>query len=510
MRKILIGLLVATLLTSTVVFADTTAEPIATDVVVEDTLITETDVAPIVITEGTVTNVDLENSQVEVKTETDEIVVYTYSLKTLFVDAKTGDLIPVENFKENTKITIYHAYAETHSIPPMSTAYAFFMNGEESKSFFIEVSNVEKTDNGYTINDARGDYRIEATNETPISGHLTRNIVTLADIESGDRLLFTADVLSASYPAVANPTNIILVKADKHLEEIKDEIEKLKEELELIDNSAPSIVLTEGTFGELNTENATFTATVGEEEKEFIYGPKTIFYDAKTNAVVTENELVKDGKVIIYNSSAQTFSLPPKSPAYAVILNAENGTNAFYIEVGNVNNEDNYSIFDAAGNYELIFTNETPISGHLTRNIVTADDIEIGDGIFFTADVISASIPAIVNPTNMILVKDIFGTKEVVKDLLADIIAEFNVVEKEVNGIRMLPIRVIAENLGYTVEWDNDTQGVTVIKEAKSFTMNIDNETYGFNKSIVKYSSAPKLIDGSTYVPIDFINNLFD
>jgi hypothetical protein len=69
---------------------------------------------------------------------------------------------------------------------------------------------------------------------------------------------------------------------------------------------------------------------------------------------------------------------------------------------------------------------------------------------------------------------------------------------KEIDGVIYAPVRKIAEELGYTVEWIGETQSVIVSKDVVSFSMTIDSDIYGYNKAIVKYEK-PLLIESKTY-----------
>lgn len=69
-------------------------------------------------------------------------------------------------------------------------------------------------------------------------------------------------------------------------------------------------------------------------------------------------------------------------------------------------------------------------------------------------------------------------------------------------GILMVPLRAIAEALGYEVTWDNDSKGV-MLDYTISFQIGVDS--YNFARMApIELGTAPELTDGRTYVPLSF------
>ena len=76
------------------------------------------------------------------------------------------------------------------------------------------------------------------------------------------------------------------------------------------------------------------------------------------------------------------------------------------------------------------------------------------------------------------------------------------------DGVRMIPLRKVAEQLGYTVQSQPKMNGALVTLKNRSFTITRGNKTYGYNKSIRSFEVAPELIDMKTYVSEDFLELL--
>lgn len=80
---------------------------------------------------------------------------------------------------------------------------------------------------------------------------------------------------------------------------------------------------------------------------------------------------------------------------------------------------------------------------------------------------------------------------------------------KEVNGFVMMPLRAVAESLGYTVTWVAESRSVELTRGAHFITMSIDEDAYAFSRRAPQaLGAAPTLVDGVTYVPMNFVEEI--
>ncbi len=86
----------------------------------------------------------------------------------------------------------------------------------------------------------------------------------------------------------------------------------------------------------------------------------------------------------------------------------------------------------------------------------------------------------------------------------------FDVPAQIINGRTMVPMRKIFEELGATVDWDNDTRTVTSVREDKTIILTIDSYTMHVNGEAVTLDTAPCIIDGRTLVPARAVSESFD
>lgn len=73
-------------------------------------------------------------------------------------------------------------------------------------------------------------------------------------------------------------------------------------------------------------------------------------------------------------------------------------------------------------------------------------------------------------------------------------------------GVTMVPLRVVLEGLGYEISWNGEKQSIDIVKDAQFTSIAIDSNSYYKNKMApISLSSAPKLVDSKTYVPVEFL-----
>lgn len=76
---------------------------------------------------------------------------------------------------------------------------------------------------------------------------------------------------------------------------------------------------------------------------------------------------------------------------------------------------------------------------------------------------------------------------------------------QNVNGNVMIPIRVVAEELGFDVNYEKKTSTVTIKQSGTTLILNVNKTTASVNGSEVKLPIAPKLAGDTTLVPMRFV-----
>lgn len=271
--------------------------------------------------------------------------------------------------------------------------------------------------------------------------------------------------------------------------------------------------------GQLEVKDA-----ASKETMIFYISEQTYLVDAETG-LPADLQNRKTDSVVAYYGPAVTMSLPAKAPAIAVVLNMpENGLGgAFYTKVDQVSQNDEGVTELLCSNGSLILrpNDETTYAAFKTKNIVTLADIKEGSELLAWCDVIALSYPGQGTPTKFV----VLSTPE--ENLPTPTSGEANddtkisvsgttvkVDGKEISSPAyekgdtiMLPLRAIAEALGFEVIWNGDNS-VQVVQGAQVGTLTIGDINYGFAKMIVKLDVAPELTDDLTYVPAEFFEEV--
>ncbi len=80
---------------------------------------------------------------------------------------------------------------------------------------------------------------------------------------------------------------------------------------------------------------------------------------------------------------------------------------------------------------------------------------------------------------------------------------------ENVNGSVMIPIRVVVENLGFQVLWEQKTRKVTVQQDGKSIELAVGRKTANADGVTLDLNAAPKQNGGTVLVPIRFVSEQF-
>lgn len=90
-----------------------------------------------------------------------------------------------------------------------------------------------------------------------------------------------------------------------------------------------------------------------------------------------------------------------------------------------------------------------------------------------------------------------------------EVLIGLDVMPQVIDGKVMVPLRAIAEGLGYEVAWKRETQSVDLMKGPQFTSVYIANNAYFKNKMAARPLSAPPVIvDGRTLVPVEFVTEI--
>ena len=160
--------------------------------------------------------------------------------------------------------------------------------------------------------------------------------------------------------------------------------------------------------------------------------------------------------------------------------------------------DDNFLRLNISNTTEIFLTNGRKYTGEIrNKNLI----------VFYA--IATFSIPALTTPLKIIVLNpELNATLDVSK---MDIIVnnqKINAPAAYVNssGVVMVPLRAIAQALGFDVKWDNGTKTVN-LGNTISLKIGINYYTYA-RMAPIELSAAPELVNGITYVPLSFFKEV--
>ena len=294
------------------------------------------------------------------------------------------------------------------------------------------------------------------------------------------------------------------------------EIMPVSAELEIVPISAPveademsefNYVSFTGTVQEINLvqwqeSSWRLVLVAGEDDQlvNFVVEDDTIF--------LTDAELAVGAKVTgFYDSNLPMIMIYPMQPKAAVMAVELPETASIKIDR-----------FDS----EML-----SYDGELKLNIADDTVILSADGAEFAGSLVdrklvvlytftTRSIPPQTSPVKVIVMNETaVPISEVIDESATMEISELVVEDKVIAAplpfvndaaVVMVPLRAVAEALGYTVGWDDKTGNVTV---GIAMTLTIGRDYYTFAKMApIELGTAPVVVDGRTFVPLHFFRDV--
>lgn len=92
-----------------------------------------------------------------------------------------------------------------------------------------------------------------------------------------------------------------------------------------------------------------------------------------------------------------------------------------------------------------------------------------------------------------------------IKVIVDEVELQFDVPPQMINGRTMVPLRAIFEAMGAVVQWDEDTQTISAYKNDIIILMQINNNSIFKNYTSINIDVPPQIINGRTLVPVRVI-----
>lgn len=311
-------------------------------------------------------------------------------------------------------------------------------------------------------------------------------------------------------------------------EDVKNEMDKdlINEDMHLIDEGVNAVEIKEystyeGYIVDVDERDGNISIWVeNEEDKEnplggniFHLSEDVLLLSDKTMENVEKSYLKADMKVLVFYraDTPMTMSLPPQATPDGIVV--RENENLRSLKISNFNEE----LTSIDNQLKLNIQDDTLM---IDRNgeKVKKEDLK-GENLLVFYSVTTKSIPAQTSPQTVILLDEhnIHGNSEVtvfdrvifdIEDDGKTIKVLENQIYKNEENVLMIPLREFGEALGYEVTWDGEKRAAQLTKGAQWTEVVIGKDVYNFAKMIVKLGTAPVLKEATTYVPLNFLEDV--
>lgn len=217
--------------------------------------------------------------------------------------------------------------------------------------------------------------------------------------------------------------------------------------------------------------------------------------------VITAEDIKKDSIVRVFTEGEKII---------AVILIDETVNSMADLDIYNTS-EDFGDLINAKNELALNM-GETVEIMDLEGNEVSAEELD-GKKLIVFYSMMTMSIPAQTTPEKIIVLASEDVETEVSEETEEEIEKVSFVLEagkvKKVDNVTMLPLREVAEGLGYEVGWDNDLRSVTVGTVPMGVNFVVGQNAYNKARMMpTELEKAPEIIENLTYVPASFFTDI--
>ena len=233
----------------------------------------------------------------------------------------------------------------------------------------------------------------------------------------------------------------------------------------------------------------------------------THIVNGQNGAPVVLTDLKKGDSITAYYGPAVTRSLPPQGNAITLVVGTpETGNAGMYMKVASLQeNKD--------GSIRVLCTNNDRMVTIRPETFPQVADIKEGSELMVWYDIMTMSIPAQAGATKVVLLP---AQMDIRVNTIAGVIVtnqrelrlgEHDVITKNENTV-MLPLRVIAESLGYNIIWHEENNTADLKKGSHIITVTIGSKEYSRDNSSIQLDYVPEMVNGTTLVPVEFFTKV--
>lgn len=279
--------------------------------------------------------------------------------------------------------------------------------------------------------------------------------------------------------------------------------------------------------------NGNLLVSVDGQEVVLKLNEETYLIHAKTGLPVSSKDFKAKDALYVYYSPVMTRSLPPQSNAIAVVTGVEKDKTfprLFTVKEIVSEKDTEVRVLNTEGDLIVTLTKDTPVSPFKTKQMVNFSDVKVGTQIFVWYDIVAMSYPGQTGATKAVIlgqceeaqspelgVAEVKATQEMLSKLKLNLNGKAISAKLELqNGHVMVPLRQVAKELGFKIQWDADIKGVHLDDGSVKTDVVLGEDGYfkASSKAIgltqmFELGAKPEMKNGTLYVPVSLFNLLY-
>lgn len=484
-KKIITAALAAALLVSgTAAFAEENVIGAADSVT--EISVTEESTAKYVKTEAKA--VKTEDNVLTVKA--DEETEITVSENAAVLNSK-GEVKTLADIKEGDNLYIYN------KVNSSEASVIIITDMDEDEFLGVDVDTYVKSDVFGIVTNAAGNLALNLDEKSDITD-LKGEKVAYTDLENKDLVVYSS-IVAMSMPGQTYPEKVIVLgEAETEIETKSETDEPAKPvvgESEYIKTEAEAVKAEENVI-----------TVKGEDENTEITVSENVAVLNSKGEIKTVADIKEGDKLYVYSKDDTSDA------AVIVIMDAEEDTVVF-VDVDKYAKAEE-ALVNAANTLALNLNEESDITDLNGEKVAYTDVSDKYLAVFYGAS--TRSIPAQTSPDKVVVLGEaekeeapVVQNPENVTKVTADGKEICEVKYDSENKTFMVPVRAIAETLGYKVDWEGGELLVTVGNDEIKVDFKIGVNKYSASEEEAKeLEKAPELINDTTFIPCSLFSDI--
>ncbi|QDR79486.1 stalk domain-containing protein [Sporomusa termitida] len=266
-----------------------------------------------------------------------------------------------------------------------------------------------------------------------------------------------------------------------------------------------NVLITAGEITAIGENSVTIAGKGSLEEIVLHIQPDTHIRAGVDGGKIQFSELKEGDKITAYYGPRLMKSLPPQG--YALALITGDSSSGKYLQVAGVEAGTDGSVRVLSSNRDQLITIRPDVFGAIA-------DIKKGSELLVWYDVMTMSMPGQAGATKVVALQPGYDIR--VHPLAGVIVIQGqelplhsdNIIRTDEHTV-MLPLRIVAEHLGYRVIWSDEDASIELQANNQTVaTLAIGSTLYKNQETELELAYPPEIVRGKTLVPVEFFTEV--